>query len=99
MALTVDFIKQMLEDIIEDDNVSVRDKLRAIKLAGEHLKMFDSGKKSFQDIRALFVQLNDTQLKGLVNGPSKRTRKKPALELEVGADGSFASPQHGNDPS
>jgi hypothetical protein len=65
--LTKEYVLERLQEIIDDDEVKTKDKLAALKMAGDYLKMF--GSKIEFDIRALVAQLMLDELPKLL--PSK----------------------------
>jgi len=69
--LDKNYILGKLLEILEDDLVSSRDKLQAIKLAGEYRKLFGERRVGI-DIRSIITQLSSNELKGLTNGEPKR---------------------------
>ena len=81
-TLTQEYVRQELRNIIDNEEVSTRDKLNALKMAGEHLKMFESNKRSILDVRMLFAQLNKAQLEGLTNGGFTRSLSSGSPEVE-----------------
>jgi hypothetical protein len=89
-----DYILKKLEDILEDPDIKTRDKLAAIKMCGEYLKMFEQSKKVQIDIRGLIAQMSDGELRSfnhvrnpkLVSGSSTTLQPEERLPIE-GVDG------------
>ena len=63
--ITKAYVLKKLREIMDDEEVKTKDKLSALKMAGDYLKMF--GTKIDIDIRALIAQLSNAELKGLKN--------------------------------
>lgn len=63
--VTKEYILEKLRGIIEDKEVVTKDKLSAIKMCGEHLKMFNSDRHVSIDVRGLVAQMTDADLRKL----------------------------------
>lgn len=84
--VTIDYLKDALKDIVDDPEVRVQDKLKAIKMLGEHLKMFGN-KHSSTDLRVLFARMDSDLLKGMVNGSDQKSLPTSPIEMETDPDG------------
>lgn len=59
------YVLEKLKEILDDPNIKTGDRLKAIKLAGDYLKMFNS--KVEVDSRILVANLTNKELQGLTN--------------------------------
>lgn len=82
MPVTKEYILTALQEIIDDPEIKVADRLKAIKMVGEHLKMFTKEVKI--DFRALLAQVSSNQLRGLSN--ERRIGSGYTTEVQANAD-------------
>ena len=79
--ISASYVLEQLQNIIEDDEVSDANKLKALKMVGEHLKMFESTKRSQNELRLILTRLDGAQLEGLTNGRQLKERSS-VIEME-----------------
>jgi hypothetical protein len=80
IEMDVNFVLKELRNIIEDPEVKTKDRLEAIKMCGQFLKMFDRQSKVQVDIRGLIAQMSNQDLKRLTDNGIKN------IELEASTD-------------
>jgi hypothetical protein len=78
--ITKEYLLEKLEEIISSNEVSIKDKLAAIKMAGEHLEMF-GGKKNEINIKHFLMQLSTKQLENISD--DRIVGKNPVYEIEA----------------
>lgn len=70
--INVEYILGKLHAILEDEDVKTSDKLKAIRMCGEYLKMFEENKRVQIDIRGIIGQLTDSQLSKMLGGNGEK---------------------------
>ncbi len=63
-----EYVLSKLQEIVEDPDIKAREKLTALKMCGEYLKMFEQSKKVQIDIRGLIAQMSDGELRSFTHG-------------------------------
>lgn len=61
--MTVEYVLRRLKRICESDEVAVKDQLAALKMVGDHLKMFEKENKVTIDVRRIVAQMTTADLK------------------------------------
>jgi len=81
--ISKEYILGKLEEILEDPDIKTRDKLSAIKMCGEYLKMFEQSRKVQIDIRGLIAQMSDVELRSLNHVVPKHISRSSTAEARA----------------
>lgn len=82
-----EFLLDKLEDIITDEKVGWKEKIKSIELAGREFGMFTERKQINVDIQSIVHQLTDRELKTLSQGSDRDTYIDVLPRLDVGESG------------
>ena len=89
--ITKNYILEKLKEIMDNPELSVKDRLAALKMAGDYLRMFDHKIVDY-NIRGLIAQLSSKDLEGMRN-----VRQLKSIEVEVMDGDSSTLPECSDD--